>query len=144
MLDFDLSQFLPYQLAVLSERVSKDFATLYRERFGISRAEWRVLAHLSQADSVSVRDIHVQVELDKSKISRAASRLEAAGYITKKLNESDRRLISLALTEKGTALMEEMTPLAREYEARVLSRLGDDAAAFLAAVQKLSQDRSVV
>ncbi|MDF0601315.1 MarR family transcriptional regulator [Psychromarinibacter sp. C21-152] len=140
MLDFDLSQFLPYQLAVVSERVSREFAAIYRARYGISRAEWRVLAHLSQAKAVSVRDISEQAELDKPKVSRAATRLEKAGYVTKKANETDKRLVSLALTDKGVALMEDMAPLARAYEAKVLDRLGTDAPTFLAAVQKLTQD----
>ena len=55
MSNFTLETFLPYQLATLSARVSKDFARHYRERFGISVSEWRVMAHLSQEDAVSVR-----------------------------------------------------------------------------------------
>lgn len=138
--DFDLSGFLPYQLTVLSERVSREFAGIYRQRFGISRAEWRVMAHLSQADAVSVRDIHRRVDLEKSKVSRAATRLESAGYVTKEVNTQDRRLVSLALTPSGRALMAEMTPLARAFEAEVMERLGPDAAGFLAGVRKLVGD----
>ncbi len=137
MAKFDLDAFLPYQLAVLSSRVSREFASLYRQKFGISIPEWRVIAHLSQSGSVSVREIHQKVDMDKSKVSRAAARLEKAGYISKRLNPDDRRLVELALTDKGRAMVEEITPMARAYEERVLAALGPEAACFRAALERL-------
>ena len=130
MSGFDLNGFLPYQLAVLASRVSREFSTLYKQKFGISVAEWRVVAHLSQAGSVSVREIHRRVDMDKSKVSRAASRLESRGFVTKSANPEDGRLVSLALTESGRAMIDEMTPIAREFEASVLAELGEDAQVF--------------
>ncbi len=137
MAKFDLDAFLPYQLAVLSSRVSREFASLYRQKFGISIPEWRVIAHLSQAGSVSVREIHQKVDMDKSKVSRAAARLEKAGYISKRLNPADRRLVELALTDEGRAMVEEITPMARAYEERVLAALGPEAGCFRAALERL-------
>ena len=76
--DFVLNDFLPYQLSVLSARISRDFSDLYGERFGISVSEWRIVAHLSQTSGpVSVREIYGRVNMDKSRVSRAAARLEA-------------------------------------------------------------------
>ena len=137
MQGFDLKQFLPYQLAVLSSKVSQEFSTLYRQKFGISVAEWRVVAHLSQADAVSVREIHMRVDMDKSKVSRAASRLEDAGYITKRTQANDKRLIALSLTEKGRAMIDELTPLAHAFEAEFLEQLGDDAPVFRSALDRM-------
>lgn len=137
MSGFDLDGFLPYQLAVLSSRISREFSTLYYQKFGISVAEWRVVAHLSQSGSVSVREIHEKVDMDKPKVSRAATRLEAQGYITKTANAKDGRLVSLALTEKGHAMIAEITPLAHGYEAEVLARLGAQEPAFKHAISIL-------
>lgn len=137
MSGFDLEQFLPYQLAVLSARVSGEFSTLYRQKFGISVAEWRVVAHLSQSGSVSVREIHERVDMDKSKVSRAASRLETRGYITKTSNPDDGRLVALALTQKGKAMVAELAPLARDFDARLMRELGDEAPKFRAALSRL-------
>ena len=134
---FDLDAFLPYQLAVLSVRISRGFSTLYQHKFGISVAEWRVVAHLSQAGTVSVREIHERVDMDKSKVSRAASRLEATGYITKTANPEDGRLVALALTAKGRAMIDDLAPLARAYQDSVLAELGPDAPAFRAAIERL-------
>lgn len=120
---FDLDAFLPYRLAKLASRVSRGFAQEYSARFGLSIPEWRVMAHLSQSDSVSVRELHLKADLEKSKASRAAARLEAAGLVDKKINKADRRLIELSLSAKGAEMMAELRPLALSYEADVLSSL---------------------
>ncbi len=136
MTGFDLENFLPYQLAVLAERVSQGFADLYRERYGLSVAEWRVVAHLGQSGVVSVREIHLCAMLGKSQVSRAATKLERNGYITKKANPEDGRLVSLALTEKGKSMLAELAPQAKAYERKILSRL-DGGSEFRASVKRL-------
>ena len=134
---FVLDDFLPYQLAVVAERVSRQFARHYKEMFGLSRAEWRVVAHLSQQSSVSVREIAARAELDKSKVSRAVSRLEAQGYISKESSSFDRRLVVLTLTDKGRAMVDALTPIAQGYQDEVLRDLGTDAEAFRRALSRL-------
>jgi len=140
MTAFDLSDFLPYQLAAAAERMSRDFAERYRRAFDISVPEWRVLAHLSQSGEVSVRDIEARVAMDKSKVSRAASRLEAAGYVEKRTNATDRRLVSLSLTGKGRTLMEKIVPMALDFQAEMIDRLGPDAPAMMSALGRLMED----
>ena len=138
MTTFELDRFLPYRVSVLAGRVSRGFAERYRSRFGLSIAEWRVMAHLSQADSVSVRDIHLKADLEKSKASRAASRLEAAGLVEKRAAPDDRRLIALSLTAEGRALIDKMIPVARAYEAELMDALPEeDRAAFDRIVDRL-------
>lgn len=123
---FDLDAFLPYRLAKLASRVSRGFAQEYGGRFGLTIPEWRVMAHLSQATSVSVRELHLRADLEKSKASRAAARLEAAGLVVKKVSETDRRLIDLSLSDKGQEMMAELSPLALTYEAKVLETLSPE------------------
>lgn len=133
MTGFDLDDFLPYQLAVAAARVSRGFAERYREDFGITIPEWRVLAHLSAAGApVSVREIHARVDMDKSKVSRAAARLERAGLVAKAENAEDRRLVALTLTPSGAALVARIVPVALDWQAEMTARLGSaaDVAAF--------------
>lgn len=125
--DFDLNAFLPYRLNAAASRISRAFSDRYREEFGISIPEWRVLAHLHQAGDVSVRDIEARADMEKSKVSRAASRLEAAGYITKAVNDADRRLLALRLTPAGHALVARVLPVARQFQEDMLRQLGDAA-----------------
>ncbi len=122
-LDFDLQAFFPYQMNVLAASISRQLAEVYRHRHGLSIAEWRVLAHLSQEDRVSIRELHARIDVDKPKASRACQRLEDRGLIRKRENPADRRLVALGLTAKGRRLMAEIAAEATAFEAELLSAL---------------------
>jgi DNA-binding MarR family transcriptional regulator len=139
--EFDLDGYVPYRLAVAADELSKDLAGQYRNRFGISIAEWRVLVNVGYSDRVSVRDIERRVSLEKSKVSRAASRLEAAGYLTKEVDEADRRLLKLELTKKGAELLSEIVPIAKAYQEKVSAVLGTDFATFQSSLAALMEIR---
>lgn len=142
MPQFDLNSFLPYRLNVLAHRISREFAAHYSAAYGISIAEWRVVAHLHHGGPVSVREITDRVNMEKSRVSRAASRLEQAGYLRKRPNPDDRRLLVLELTEQGQDMMVELAKLATEFEAQVLANLGDGAGQFQASVERLLSDET--
>nr|WP_323781938.1 MarR family winged helix-turn-helix transcriptional regulator [Amylibacter sp.] len=130
MSQFSLDDFLPYQLAVVSSRVSREFSEIYAEHFDMTVPEWRVIVHLYNAGPVSIREIQARVDMDKSKVSRAASRLEKTGFITKETNTDDRRLLKLALTAEGQKRMQQIIPLANAFESQLVERLGPDMAQF--------------
>lgn len=137
MKPFILNDFMPYQLAVAASRMSRAYERRYSAASGLSIPEWRVLAHLSQSSQVSVREIQARVDMEKSKVSRAAARLEAQGLVTKVVNDEDRRLVSLSLTEAGRALMARLVPIALDFQKEMADVLGDDAASFEAGLNKL-------
>lgn len=136
-MSFQLSEFLPYQLAVAAAHVSREFAQRYRREFGLSIPEWRVLAHIAAEGGVSVREIQARVDMDKTKVSRAAARLEHNGLIEKRPNPLDRRLIDMRLTEPGATLFARITPIANAYQAEILASLGPDADSFRKALATL-------
>lgn len=122
---FDLETFTPYRLAVAAKRTSEELARQYRARFGLSIHDWRVLVHLAHAgDGVSVRDIEARVALEKYEVSRTVKGLVASGLVVKTANADDRRLVCIALTDRGRALMAELLPLAQAYQDRIEARLG--------------------
>jgi DNA-binding MarR family transcriptional regulator len=137
---FDLDRFLPYRMSVAAERLSAGLARRYRTQFGIGVPEWRVLVHLAHAGAQSVRDLERRAGLEKSKASRAAARLEAAGYVAKAQNAGDRRLVSLSLTAEGRALMAELLPLALAYQKRLEALLADHLGALEAALDLMMEE----
>ena len=138
----ELDAFIPYQMMVVASRMSRQFSTLYRQKFGISVPEWRVVAHLSQSGTVSVREIQKRVDMEKSKVSRAATRLQNLGYVAKSANPTDGRLVALTLTKKGKEMMAELIPLADEFNAKIKSELQNDFAPFSKALDRLFGDTS--
>ncbi|MGC1488007.1 MAG: MarR family winged helix-turn-helix transcriptional regulator, partial [Albidovulum sp.] len=116
---FQLSDFLPYQLSVLSERVSRRLSVEYEKTHGLSVAEWRVLVHLGHSGTVSVREIHNCVNMEKSRVSRAVSRMEGAGLLQKLPGAVDGRLVEITLTGAGHRALNEILPVAIAVESRL-------------------------
>ena len=124
MSDFILENFLPYQLSLLANRISKDFSKEYISRFKLNNAEWRIIAHLSQEnEAISIREIYSKVDLEKSKVSRAVSRLSSREILTKTVNLKDRRLVDLKLTKNGKKIIENMAKVAKDFESEVLIKI---------------------
>ena len=138
---FDLAGFSAYRLTVAAQKLSDAFARQYRDQFGISNPEWRVLVHISQSDGTSIRDIEARVAMEKSKVSRAAKRLEQAGYISKQINKTDRRLLHLHLTAEGQSLMTELLPLADRFQQEMETRLGKAFKGLEAGLDKILEDQ---
>lgn len=136
--EFDLDRYLPYRLTVIAAQLSTRLSRHYKAQFGISIAEWRILLNLGYSGSGSVRDIEKRVSLEKSKISRAVSRLEARGLLTKSVDDADRRLLKLALTAEGSALLAQLVPIATAYQAKLEAALGGQTEALHEALDRLS------
>ncbi len=138
---FHLDTFLPYLLSLAAHRTSARFSALYAAEAGLTIPEWRVLAHLDHSGAASVREIHSLVHLDKSVVSRAASRLELAGLLHKDGDPEDRRLIVLQLTEHGHALMQRLSCVADRFQAQILDELGADGPALARALRQLGPNK---
>ena len=124
MRQFILANFLPYQLSILASRISRDFSKEYISRFSLNNAEWRIIAHLSQESKpISIREIYQKVGLEKSKVSRAVSKLAKRRLLSKKVNSSDKRLVDLKLTRVGREIIDEMSEIAVDFEARFLQKI---------------------
>ena len=127
----DLERFLPYRLSVLSNRVSQSIAQGYAERFGIGITEWRVIAVLGRDTELSANEVAERTAMDKVAVSRAVARLLERGLLQRDTHGDDRRRSVLALSEAGYAVYDEVVPVARAYEQRLLAPLDDAERAML-------------
>jgi DNA-binding MarR family transcriptional regulator len=127
--EFDLERYLPYRFTVIAGKLSAELAKAYKVRFGISMPEWRVLVNVGYTEDLSVRDIERRVSLEKSKVSRAVTKLEAKGYLVKQTDTDDRRLLKLTLTDEGTQLLRALIPIAQALQDDLNAKLADAAPA---------------
>jgi DNA-binding MarR family transcriptional regulator len=121
--EFQLERFLPYRLSVLANLASRTLARLYGERFGLSVAEWRVIAHLARAAPASANEVAARAAMDKVQVSRAVARLTAKDLVERATDAADRRRSALRLTRRGQAAHDAIVPLARSVEAQLLAGL---------------------
>jgi len=120
-----LSQYLPYQLVNLAKRVSDACNREYGVPYGISIAEWRVLAQLGQHEELHSRGLGDITFMDKSRVSRALQRLESKGYLHRRTDPQDNRASFLSLTGRGKTLYQQIVPLALAWEKDFLDVLND-------------------
>jgi len=138
MTELKLESFLPYRLARAAETVSLDFSHIYREKHGLSRPEWRVLATLAQFGKATATDIGGHSSMHKTKVSRAVFVLQQRKWLARKTDERDRRIEWLELTQGGKKEFARLAILARDYETRLLAALGKERTShLLAALEKL-------
>jgi DNA-binding MarR family transcriptional regulator len=119
----DLEKFLPYQLSVLSNTISGTIAETYSSRYGLSIPEWRVLAVLGRFPGSSAGEVAQRTAMDKVAVSRAVSRLLAAGRIEREFADADRRRSILRMSESGREIYQRISPLLLQYEAELLAGL---------------------
>lgn len=119
----ELDQFVPFRLSVLSNRVSGAIARQYTERFGLTMAEWRVMAVLGGSPGISARDLAERTGMDKVQVSRAVANLVKKKRIARRADAADGRMMRLALTPKGEAIYGEIVPMAKKMEAEFLAAL---------------------
>jgi DNA-binding MarR family transcriptional regulator len=122
--DFDLKCFLPYQLNQLAELVSNAFQESYQRDFGLTRTQWRILAHLASADGMTAKEIAGRVHEDKVSISRGVVGLEARSLLRRAPDPKDRRFEFLHLTESGRGAFAEVVKRAHAFEAELTRHVG--------------------
>ena len=118
-----LEQFLPYRLSILSNTVSNTIAREYRELFGLSIPEWRVMAVLGRFGSTSASGVCERTAMDKVTVSRAVAQLIAQNLIERETDPGDRRRSILKLTARGARTHREIVPIARGHESELAAAL---------------------
>ncbi len=119
----ELDRFLPYRLSVLSNTISAAIASQYAERFGLAVTEWRVLAILGRYPRISANEVAERAAMDKVAVSRAVSSLLASGRLKRAVADDDRRRSMLSLSAKGQKVYDQVAPLAKRHEERLLAHL---------------------
>ena len=116
----ELNKFLPYQLSVLSNKISAGIAKYYREQHGISIAQWRVLALLSDKSNQTAKELTQKSQMDKVRISRTMKILEDKNLISQQRCKIDKRARRYQLTKAGLLLITTVKPKALSFEKQLL------------------------
>ncbi|WP_341862895.1 MarR family transcriptional regulator [Gymnodinialimonas sp. 57CJ19] len=120
---FHPSRFLPYLLNQAAEASSREFQAYYRSRYGMLRAEWRVLFHLGCYGELSAKQICEKASIHKTKVSRAVAALAEKRFLTRRPSDADRRIEVLSLTPAGNAAFKDLSRAAEGFDAKLLARL---------------------
>jgi DNA-binding MarR family transcriptional regulator len=136
---FLLEGFLPYQLSVAANRISRLFARRYSREFGVSIAEWRVMAVVGRFGAITARVVAERTEMDKVKVSRAAAGLLGKGLLAQAADPQDGRARRLRLTARGQEVHQAIVARARTLAGELAAGLAPgEQAALQSALARLS------
>jgi len=110
-----IDDYLAYLLARASQSVSNEFRASLSS-VGVSVIEWRVLSTLYDHPQISVGKLSDIVLCKQPTLSKAIDRMESKGWITRTLNNQDRRRISVSIDEAGTKIVRSLLSEAMELE----------------------------
>lgn len=119
----ELERFLPYRLVTLAQRLSTALSSIYDAEFGISIAEWRILANLAEKGELNPTEIAAQTSMDKARVTRALKELRARRCLVQKRDAGDGRGYRIRLSARGEQLYGRIAPLALAWEQRLLAGL---------------------
>jgi DNA-binding MarR family transcriptional regulator len=103
----------PFRFGFLVHDVSRMRRTLFDEvmkAHGVSRSQWHVLATLSRVGSEGLMQVDIANLMDVGKVTIGGliERLEAGGFVERRLDPKDRRARRVYVTERGFEVIGEM------------------------------------
>ena len=116
-----LHSFLPYQLSIAANAVSRIVAAAYQQRFDLSVPEWRLVAVLHEHGDCTQQDLVGLTLMDKVAVSRAAIALSKRRLVSRAPDAHDGRARRLRLSKSGQDLHQRIAPAALDYEAQLVA-----------------------
>jgi MarR family transcriptional regulator for hemolysin len=104
-------------------RLLRTYADQQARQFGMTRAQWAVLARLEYAEGLKQSELAELLDLQPITLTRLVDRLCANGLIERRADPSDRRAKRLYLTAQARPLMNRLADLGENIMATVLEGL---------------------
>ncbi len=110
---------------------------------GLSRAQWSILAILSNHEGLSQSQISNELEIEKSTAGRLIDQIEKSGWIERRPIPGDRRLWSIHLTDQARQLLVEVEGVILHSRDEMLCGLSTDQQRYLTDIlQKVKSNLS--
>jgi DNA-binding MarR family transcriptional regulator len=93
------------------------------ENLHLSQSELLFFSSLDQCTGISSPELAKNMGLSPSRISRVIEKLVVNGYLDRNIDKTDRRAITLCLTDEGKKIRAEIDKNRQECEARLLNVL---------------------
>jgi MarR family transcriptional regulator, organic hydroperoxide resistance regulator len=91
----------------------------FERETGVSAGTWFTLALLIREDGMSQGELSQRFDIDPSRVTRLAKRLEKEGLLRKERDRGDKRVVRMYLTDKGRGLFEDLSDRRERFDRRV-------------------------
>jgi DNA-binding MarR family transcriptional regulator len=91
----------------------------------ISLAQCHALVEIGRAKAISLNELAEMLNLENSTMSRTVSNLVNSGYVKRDIDATDRRYLTISLTESGRDLFNQIEASMGSYYQDIFSRIAE-------------------
>src|SRR6201995_6056072 len=123
------------------QRLVRAYADRQGARYGITRAQWAVLAKVQRFEGLKQTELAEQMEMQPITLTRRIDLLGDAGWIERRSDETDRRVNRLYLRKAARPLLGKLSGLRSELTATALDGINpSDAHRLLAQLETIKEN----
>lgn len=97
----------------------------YLRQLGLGTGQPRLLMHLERSGPCSQKRLADYMEVDPSAVCRMLDTLEKSGFVTRGVDQTDRRADMVAITGKGRRAVEAWREVGRQIDRQMLQGFTD-------------------
>jgi DNA-binding MarR family transcriptional regulator len=109
-----------YLMKMAVNRVLPQMEALFQDQ-ELSFSQWHTLVALHDGRISTAGDLARNICHDAGSLTRLIDQMEKRGLVTRQRSESDRRVVTLTLTQRGRALVEALAPQVMNFWNKLLS-----------------------
>ena len=123
------------------QRLLRAYADKEAAQFGITRAQWAVLAKVERSEGLKQSELAEQMEMQPITLTRLIDKLCSNDWIERRGDDSDRRVNRLYLRKAGRALLGKLSGLRSELTATALDGIHPaDAHRLMAQLEQIKEN----
>ena len=123
------------------QRMMRAYADKQASRYGITRAQWAVLAKVERTEGMKQTELAEQMEMQPITLTRLIDKLCDNDWIERRGDESDRRVNRLYLRKAGRQLLGKLSGLRSELTDTALDGISPpDAQRLLAQLESIKEN----
>ena len=106
-------EYLGFMISDVARLMRTDFDRRVR-KLGLTRAQWMVLTRLHRHAGASQSELADMMEVEKPTAGRLIDRLEAKGWVERRVHKTDRRINRIYLTPEAERVHKRIWKIAKE------------------------------
>ena len=102
-------------LGMTAHKIGKLAQTMYAE-YDLNKSQSMILFQLHRDGRISQKELAQKLNVSAPSITSMIQKMEKSGYITRRTDEQDQRVMRLSLTEKGESLVQSVIDVSDRME----------------------------
>lgn len=118
-----LDRFLTYRIARLNAALNAQATRLLAKGYGLSLGQWRIVVTIGKGGARTSKELLEMTQMDPALISRLLRQLEDKALLRTGRSSSDRRMLDVSLTSKGTKVLNDTFPVMQARQKALAAEL---------------------